>query len=200
MNKDSALIINSLIPDLMSIPVSSLLVHDFLMKKKKKKKQKIEKKYSLSEIVLYLLYAGQNKPIHGRISITKQVFLLIKEVLGEKNCADAKFVPYLYGPYSFHLTQLIASLEYDGLIERTGKKNTKNEKFYLTKNGKNITESKFAKLPKKLQQEIIRNRKGWDEDHVEGLLRYVYAKYPKYTEKSKIRERYKSVNWGKSRG
>jgi len=161
---------------------------------------RIKIKHRLPDVILYLLYAIHDKPIHGRIAMMKQVFLLIKEVLGESNVEDAKFVPYRYGPYSFLLTHVLSNLEYDGLIKITGRKNTASEKFSLTDTGKMIAKRKFTKLPKKFRDMTLDRRKGWDEDHIKGLLAYVYNKYPEYAEKSNLKNKYKSISWGRARG
>jgi len=159
-----------------------------------------ETKHKLTDVILYLFFAGNNKPIHGRISFIKQIFLTIKEILREENVENPKFVPYRYGPYSFLITHILDNLEYDGLIQVKGRKNTTGEKFSLTETGKKVAEKKFSKLPNKIQEEFWDRRRGWDEDHVRGILAYVYNKYPEYTEKSKIKNRYKSITWGRARG
>lgn len=165
------------------------------------KKYKVRKhvKHRLTDVILYLLYATPERPIHGRIAMTKQIFLAIKEVLEEKNVENPKFVPYRYGPYSFLVTHIISNLEYDSILSVKGRKNT-SEKFSLTEKGKKIAKRKFAKLPKKLQNELIDRRKGWDQNHIKGILAYVYNKYPEYTEKSMIKKKYKSITWGRARG
>lgn len=176
---------------LLNVPI-------FISTTKYQVRQKV--KHRLSDLPLYLLYAATDKPIHGRISMTKQVFLLIKEVLGEKNVENAKFVPYRYGPYSFLLTHVLSNLEYDGLLKVRGRKNTSSEKFLLTEKGMKVTKKKFSKLSKSLREEILDRRKGWDEDHIGGILAYVYNKYPEFTEKSQLKKKYKSITWGKARG
>lgn len=156
--------------------------------------------YSLGDVVLFLLYAKPEKPIHGRIMITKQVFLAINEVFGKQNVEDPKFVPYKFGPYSFLLTDVLSNLKYDGLIQTDGKKNTNNEKFYLTENGKIIAKTKFEHLAPETRSSLIKRRQGWDQSHRAGIIAYVYNKYPQYTVKSSIKERYKSIRWGRGRG
>ena len=156
--------------------------------------------HKLTDVILYLLYATQEKPIHGRIAITKQLFLAIKEVFGEENVENPKFVPYRFGPYSFLITHILSNLEYDNLIQVKGRKNTSSEKFFLTEKGVKIAKKKFAKLPKSLQNKLIDRRIGWDQSHIKGLLGYVYNKYPEFTEKSMIKNRYKSITWGRAKG
>ncbi len=157
-------------------------------------------KHRISDVILYILFAQSSYPIHGRITITKQVFLTIKEVLGEENVENPKFVPYRYGPYSFLVTHVISNLEYDGLLDIKGRKNTSSEKFILTEKGIKVAKKKFTRLPRKLQNELIDKRIGWDQSHVRGILAYVYNKYPEYTEKSLLKKKYQSIIWGRARG
>lgn len=166
----------------------------------RKTKKKSMTKYGLTEVILHVLYANKDKPVNGRIAITKQIFLAIKEIFTEEKVEKANFIPYQYGPYSFLVTQILTNLQYDGLIQTSGQKNSSNEKFRLTENGKKIVGKRFQRLPKQLKTELIERRKGWDESHTDGILGYVYDRYPEYTEKSRIRKRYHSIKWGRARG
>ena len=157
-------------------------------------------KYTITDVILYLLYSTSGKPINGRISITKQIFLIIKEILGEEKVEKSKFIPYKYGPYSFLVTEIISNLQYDGLVQVKGRKNSSSEKFIITERGKKAIEKKFNKLSKSIQNKIIDRRKGWDESHTDGILSYVYDRYPEYTERSKIKHKYKCITWGKAKG
>ena len=163
-------------------------------------KKKSVTKYGLTEIILHVLYANKDKPINGRIAITKQIFLAIKEIFTEEKVEKANFIPYKYGPYSFLITQILTNLQYDGLIQTSGQKNSSNEKFRLTEKGEKIVTKKFQRLPKQLKADLIERRKGWDESHTDGILGYVYDRYPEYTEKSRISKRYHSIKWGRARG
>lgn len=184
----------------------NLAVHDqnwilnanLINSKQYKARKKVN--YKLTDVILHLLYAQKEKPIHGRIAITKQIFLAIKEVFEEKSVENPKFVPYRYGPYSFLVTHILSNLEYDELVHVKGRKNTSSEKFSLTVKGEKIAKKRFDKLPKKLQDELIDRRKGWDQNHIKGLLAYVYNKYPEFTEKSLIKKQYKSISWGRAKG
>ena len=174
-------------------------IMNVILESQEEYKIKNNTKHKLTDVLLYILFA-QPKPIHGRIGIIKQVFLTIKEILGEENVENHKFIPYRYGPYSFLVTHVISNLEYDGLINIQGRRNTSSEKFTLTERGIKIAQKRFTKLPQKLQSELIDRRKGWDQNHVQGLLAYVYNKYPEYTEKSLLKQKYPSITWGRTRG
>ena len=66
--------------------------------------------------------------------------------------------------------------------------------------GQKYSKTLFNKLPKSQKNEIAIKRKGWDQLGTEGILNYVYTHYPKYTEKSVIKNRYKDVIWGNGTG
>jgi hypothetical protein len=158
------------------------------------------KKYTLSDTALILLYAQTDKPIFGRILLMKEIFLLINEILGKEEVQDAKFVPYLYGMYSFAVGNVLKNLEFAGYVDRTGKPNSKLEHFKLTDRGKSLAKQIWCKLPEGTQRTIEQKRKGWDQLGVEGILRLVYEKYPEYTRDSYVKGRYKAISWGKGLG
>lgn len=156
--------------------------------------------YSLRDVILFLLYAHSERPICGRIMVTKQVFLAIKEVLGDPHVENPKFVPYRYGPYSFTLTHTLSNMRYDGLIDVRGKKNTQSELFLLTDLGMKTAGDKFSTLPEEQQSLLVDKRKSWDQLHQKGILSYVYDRYPEYTSNSRIAHIYKSITWGRGTG
>lgn len=156
------------------------------------------KPYSLKDLI-FIILSAQDKPIHGRILLMKELFLLYKRVLSEVS-ENPKFVPYRFGPYSFHLTELIHTLRDDGFIKIEGRPNSRSESFSLTENGMKYGLVVFKKLPKETQQLIKEKRKGWDQLGVDGILNYVYTHYKKYKEKSVLKNRYKDIIWGKGKG
>ena len=158
------------------------------------------KKYSVSDCILLTLYAQPDKPVFGRVVMVKEVFLLMKEILNESEIQDPKFVPYRLGMYSFTLGNALANLEYSGYIERKGKKNTKLEQFELTEKGKEYISKIWKTLSSDMQKTVKDKRKGWDQLGYDGILRLVYRKYPEYKEKSCLKERYKTITWGKGVG
>lgn len=158
------------------------------------------KKHAVSDCVLFALYAQPDKPIFGRVLMVKEVFLLMKEILDEDEIQDAKFIPYRLGMYSFTVGNALTNLEYSGYIERKGKKNTKLEQFELTEKGKEYISKIWSKLPLDTQETAKKKRKGWDQLGYDGILRLVYRKYPEYKEKSCLKNRYKTITWGKGVG
>ena len=162
---------------------------------------KIERKeFSIADCILILLYAYPDKPLCGRISLMKQVFLLTKEILGERNVQDPKFVPHHFGMYSFIVANELTNLEFSGYIVTKGKKNSKLERFYITSKGEKYASTVFASLPERVQALVKEKRKGWDQLGYDGILRLVYTKYPEFREKSRLKERYKPIKWGRGLG
>jgi hypothetical protein len=159
-----------------------------------------QREFSIADCIMFLLYVYPSKPLCGRISLMKQVFLLTNEVLGEKRVQDSKFVPHHFGMYSFTVANEITNLRFAGYIESRGQKNSKLESFYITSKGQEHISSLFASLPKNLQKLIKQKRKGWDQLGYDGILRLVYTKYPQFREKSRLKERYKPIIWGRGSG
>jgi hypothetical protein len=146
--------------------------------------------FTAEEISLILL-AATDQPIRGAISFMKEAFLLTKEVLPRFRVPiiRPKFISYYYGPYSFDLIDAWNNIEEYGHIERTGRKSTNKESFDLTPKGRKKAESLIKRLPMDLRMMLPNWRRGMDELGNDGILKYVYIKYPRYTDKSKIRER-----------
>lgn len=157
-------------------------------------------KYDIADVVMLLLMAGDNKPIIGRIAMTKQVFLAVKEVFDESGVQKIEFVPYRYGPYSFVLSQAVSDMVHDGILSVHGRKNTSSERFTLTKKGMRLAKNIDSKLDPPLRNMLVERRKSWDQCHTGGLLAYVYNKYPEYTDKSAVKKKYRSITWGRGKG
>lgn len=154
------------------------------------------------DLILLLLYARKDKPIYGRTMLMKQVFLLFEEILRKYNLKvqNPKFVPYYYGPYSFTVAKVLEDLSFAGYIKIEGKKNTRKEKFMLTNQGLREIDKKWNKLDENLRKEIEKHRIAWDQMGTDGILNYIYTYYPEFKEKSKIKDKYKEIKWGRGRG
>lgn len=156
------------------------------------------KEFSLRDLIMILLYA-QEKPIHGRILLMKELFLLYKEILSKKT-ENPKFVPYRFGPYSFHLTEIVSYLQIGGYLTVSGKRNSKNESFRITNKGIKHISPIYKQIPTQTRKVIERQRKGWDQLGTHGILNYVYQNYKDYKTKSIIKNRYKDIDWGLGTG
>ena len=159
-------------------------------------------KYTVSDLILWLLYANGEIPIIGRISFFKQIFLQFNEVLPneiKRNTMDPKFVEYDYGPYSFLVADILEELKYTGNVCVKGRKNSLAEKISLTNNGKKNAEERINRISEeiksKLFSELKHKRILWDQLRNEGLLNYVYSEYPTYTTKSKIKKKVTHSIW-----
>lgn len=175
----------------------------FSFEEVRKELQKKEKPDLLvKDVLLFLLYARKDKPIYGRTMLMKQVFLLFEEILKKYNLKvqNPKFVPYYYGPYSFTVAKVLEDLTFSGYIKIVGKKNSRKERFELTNPGIREIEEKWKQLDKNLRREIENHRISWDQMGTEGILNYVYRYYPEFKEKSKIKDKYKEIKWGRGRG
>ncbi len=154
------------------------------------------KKYSVSDAILLLLYAHPEKPIYGRTSMMKQMFLLTREVLPEL-IQDPKFVKHRYGMYSFFVANCLSNMEFNGTLTRRGRKNARVESFQITEKGKKLIARKFLELPDTVKSNLRKKRKGWDQLGYDGILRYVYTKYPEFRDKSVLKNRYAPILWGR---
>lgn len=170
-------------------------------------KEVIEKigkpKITATEAILLLL-SSTKKPVYGRTLLFKELFLLEKEILemelGKDEIDKMQFVPFRFGPYSFRVGHLLDELELLGLIERRGKRNTRAESFSITEKGEKLISGLVRALPDGLLDQIRKLRIGWDELGTDGILRYVYQHYPEYKERSDLKEKYKTITWGRGRG
>ena len=158
------------------------------------------RRYGVADVVLLLLYAQRDKPVFGRTSLMKQVFLLIHEVLGEGQVQAARYVPKRFGMYSYFVANTVSNLEIAGLVHREGRKNTKAENFRISEKGQERIASVFDSLPPDLQRTLMERRKGWDQWGLEGILHYVYQRYPSYRDTSILKNRYAPIIWGKGKG
>ena len=151
--------------------------------------------FSISDLVLVVLGA-QAKPVHGRILLMKEAFLLYEEVLKDRSC-NPHFVKYRLGPHSFHVEEALRVLDTDGVLDRRGRANSSSELFRLTDRGSRIAAGVVEKLPEGERRLVSEKRAGWDQLGAGGILKYVYAKYPEYRDKSVSKAMYADVVWGR---
>lgn len=159
------------------------------------------KKLLVSDLILLLLYARPEVPIYGRIMLMKEVFLLIKKILDEKEVEDPKYFAYRFGPYSHVVYDSLQNLAFSGFVKATGRKDSKTEEFEIQDSGKRKIQPLFDQLPDKLKQQIIDARIAWDQLEPAGIIKLVYRDYPQYAEESQIKDykKFKAVKWGRGR-
>ncbi|BFH73280.1 hypothetical protein SJAV_12240 [Sulfurisphaera javensis] len=156
----------------------------------------------ISDVVLILFGLSPDKPIYSRIKYQKGLFLFYKE-LDKKGYTyeDPHFIPYSYGPYSFLLTQELDNLVWSNFIKVEGQYGKETEAFSLTEKGKREAQAIIEeKIRRKDLEDFKLFRRSIDQYTVKGILRYVYANYPQYKERSKIKDKFKEIKWGRGKG
>jgi len=158
---------------------------------------------ALDELVLLILGLLEDKPVNGKVVMQKEVFIFANE-LKENNIKiiEPTFVSLHYGPFSQELAVLLELLELAGYIRIWHRRRMKATKYELTDKGKNIARKIIKELENKYGKEFIEKlrtlRIGLDQLGHDGILRYVYRKYPRFAEKSKIKDKYPYIDWGVS--
>ena len=155
----------------------------------------------LGDAILVLLYSQREKPIFGRTMLMKQLFLFLEElsIRHEPKFQDPRYVPFKYGPYSFLAMNRLENLQFAGYVEGSGRRNSRKERFVLTEAGCERAKRAYSALPKTFRKELEQKRIGWDQLGTDGIIRYVYANYPKFKERSEIKAKYKDITWGKGK-
>lgn len=135
--------------------------------------------------VLALLYANNRKPIHGKLMLVKEMFLVTKEMVPDLD-AELQFFPYDLGPYSKVLAERVEALVQEGLIDAEGSGG--DFIFRLTPKGEQQAQQIMNELSDEVKSLLERKRRAWDQLGYRGIVRLVYTRYPEYAGKSKILE------------
>ena len=136
----------------------------------------MNKKLNAVDIILLLLANGKTV---GRIMMQKQVFLAYKEVLNEYS-EDLLYYPDKFGPYSQLVDDSLKYLKSLSLIKVINR-GEGHQTYILTFEGKRKAEEISKLLPNELIEKLKNQKASWDEWDSNGILRYVYRNYPKYT-------------------
>ena len=146
-----------------------------------------EKHLSAEDWVLALL-SVVDKPIHGRLMLVKEMFLIAKEI-DSKLDKELNFFAYDLGTYSKVLAQKLNEMVSKELIEAASNVGEEGEfTFSLTPKGRQEAERVLGELPNEVQELLRKKRRGWDQLGYRGIVRLVYSKYPEYAGRSRIRE------------
>jgi hypothetical protein len=139
----------------------------------------------IQDWVLALLYA-QPMPVVGITSLIKQLFLIQMEFAQEQNIPSENpgFRGYKFGPYAERIEDVIIGLEDADLIHTEGRRGAQGEYFILTEKGKIEAEISYKKLAKKQQAIFSELRLDWHQLGSDGLMKYIYRKYPEYAKES----------------
>jgi len=146
----------------------------------------------LSDWILAWLYSGDGAPIRGITALQKQILIVTYEFAQENNIPSENpgFKSYNFGPYSERIDRQIQELMRMGLVvSDSGRINSKQERFTLSADGMEDGLKAFGKLTIEQQNKLRALRRDLQQFDVEGITRYVYTKYPQFTDKSVIFER-----------
>jgi hypothetical protein len=169
-----------------------------------------------ADLVMALLFApGQTdqrgEEVRGITRLEKLIFLLLKEGGFEgKTGSELAYEAYDYGPYSGELVDILDALKGEGLVQsrpatlesfkevadglvvavsRSPEASVKPktvEIYGLTAKGRTIGEAVFRGLTKGERDSIASIKKRFNHLSLNELLEYVYKRYPKMIEKSRI--------------
>lgn len=159
------------------------------------KNESIDFKYTLSDAILFLLYADR-KPIKGRTKQQKEVFLALKLVLDKLPIQKINFKKHKFGPYSEEIEHTIDQLVFSNHIAVSGGDKRSNQfSISISLQGMNYIKDKFNELPIELQEKLHISREEWDTHTPEGILNVVYTHFPEYLENSVLKNRYEQLDW-----
>ena len=168
--------------------------------------------FEVDDAIILLLGAKSRIPsLEGRLEgitrLEKLLFLLEKESgLGRILTEDPEFHAYNFGPFSSKIYQAVETLEAAGLIREKNKYTGSSEdtwetvnivgedapyssrEFELTERGGRYFKALEREIPKDVSEEVSRFKDRYASIPLRQLVRYVYTKYPEYTEKSIIKE------------
>ncbi len=179
--------------DVFELPDGSIA---YTMKKALTEYRKIRRvKYTVEDLIMFTLYAQEDTPIRGRTLLFKEIFYFERELFDKKELEDCKFVPYYYGPYSFHVANKLQYLISVGLIEKGGRK---IDEFRLTSKGKKLIKNKYNTITPKIRNKMEDLRIGLDQ-HGNKILKAIYKRerFRKYVLNSRVSYKYKLITWGK---
>lgn len=157
--------------------------------------QKISFKYTLADVILFLLYAESDIPIRGKIKQMKEVFLALNQVFENKNIQPVFFRKYRFGPYSEEVENTIDQLAFLNLIKLRGKKNTNSFAIEISDKGKKLVHREYSELSPYIQKTLKEKRLRWDTHIPQGILKLVYRDYERFLENSVYKNRYQKLDW-----
>jgi len=146
----------------------------------------------LHDWILAWLYSGCGAPIRGITALQKQILIVTFEFAQENNIPSENpgFKSYKFGPYSERIDSQIQELMNMGLVVSDGGRiNSNQERFTLSDEGIEAGLKAFNKLTSEQQNKLKVLRRDLQQFDVDGITRYVYTKYPQFTDKSVILDR-----------
>lgn len=146
-----------------------------------------EQKKEMEGLLLVLFLANDAEPIRGRIMLVKQAFLIVKEIAPQL-AKSMKFFPYLYGPYSNELAEMINELIDENYVETY---KADGDYFYrITERGIEYANKMISRFPSEVFNKISTLKSQTQELGLSNVLKKVYREYPDYAVYSRGREVY----------
>ncbi len=136
------------------------------------------------QLILSLIYANGKFPIRGKTVFIKQVFIIAKEIEPEIDPV-LEFYPYQIGPYSTVLARMLNVWIREGII--SADKVGRDWIFTLTEEGERIVKEFIAQIPSNQIDQISKMKSTTSEWGTQGILDYVYNRYPEYAITSRLR-------------
>lgn len=141
---------------------------------------------------LALLYVDNQRGIDGATKFQKLVFLSQEET-DVGSAFDYKSDKY--GPFSPELHATLDDLEDRGLIKkevRTNRSGNKKYVYHLTSTGRTVIKKLMKRDDAEGLEDILDDAQEIKKKHagkpLDRILKYVYTKYPDYTDKSELNE------------
>ncbi|UJG44472.1 MAG: hypothetical protein K9W46_04655 [Candidatus Heimdallarchaeum endolithica] len=154
------------------------------MNQKATKNMSEEENKMIKKWIYLMLAADNNSSIKGKVRITKEFFLITKQLAPEVFKA-AQFYPYHFGPYSTRFAVCVNELiksNHINILYKSG-----DYHYELSKKGLVEAKKYLKTIPKKEKQVIDDIKKKSKSQSLKSMLKEIYEKYPKYTVRSVIK-------------
>lgn len=168
----------------------------------------------VDDLIVLLLGAPSKAPalrdrMDGVTRLEKLIFLLKQETpIGEQLTEDPEFEAHNFGPFSAKVYQAVEVLVAAGLLQDSAELAPSTEdsweteevvgtaqanpyatrNFKLTERGRRYYAALIRELPNGTESTLTDFKGRFGTRPLRQLIRYVYKKYPEYTEKSLIRD------------
>ncbi|MGC8979032.1 hypothetical protein [Caldisericum sp.] len=167
------------------------------------------------DLLMLLLYANKQEKIEGITKLVKLLFLLIKEGNFKEFEKEYGFETYNYGPWSSQVLNFTETVREMNLIKSEERELKRYEErdvdlieaevdvaeipelveneifiFSLTADGLKVGRVLYKRLTEDERTKIEDIKKKFNRMSLSELIRYVYLKYPEFTKKSKIKEKF----------
>lgn len=160
-----------------------------------RKEQYIKFDHTLTDTILYLLYADP-EPIKGKTKQMKEIFLTLYHIFPKEKMQPVQFEKRQFGPFSEYVDETIDHMIYTNLITPIGKKRKSNLAIKIAPKGAEYIQNKFKDLTPEIKNLIKIKRKEWESHISSGILNLVYRDHQEYLENAILKKRYSPLDWG----